>query len=92
MNKPNVSATTKEVPVNLKEKNAAHTFRVTIRDREHFYKIVNWLNTNVGKGSDKWTMEGRVLKQLKNGKSVSPKIYVFKEDFAEDNSLYLSLL
>lgn len=79
-------------PVNLKEKNAAHTFRVTIRDREHFYKLVNWLNTNVGKGQDKWTMEGRVLKTLKNGKTISPKVYIFREDFDPSSSLYLSLL
>ena len=84
--------TPKEQPVNLKEKNAAHTFRVTIRDRDHFYKLVNWLNTNVGKGQDKWTMEGRPLKTLKNGKTVSPKVYIFREDFDPSSSLYLSLL
>ena len=82
----------KEPPVNLKEKNAAHTFRVTIRDRDHFYKLVTWLNVNVGKGQDKWTMEGRVLKSLKAGKTVSPKIYIFRQDFDPANSLYLSLL
>ena len=89
MNKQTIS---KAPPVNLKEKNAAHTFRVTIRDREHFYKLVNWLNTNVGKGQDKWTMEGRVLKTLKNGKTISPKVYIFREDFDPSSSLYLSLL
>ncbi len=81
-----------EVPVNLKEQNAVHTFRVTIRDRDHFYKLVNWLNENVGKGEDKWTMEGRVLKVLKQGKSATPKIYIFREDFDTSASLYLSLL
>jgi len=84
--------TTSKEPVNLKEQNAAHTFRVTIRDRDHFYKLVNWLNANVGKGEDKWTMEGRVLKTLKGGKTVSPKIYVFRADFDPSSSLYLSLL
>lgn len=84
--------TPKATPVNLKEQNAAHTFRVTIRDRDHFYKIVNWLNANVGKGEDKWTMEGRVLKSLKQGKTVSPKVYIFREEFEESASLYLSLL
>lgn len=83
---------TSKEPVNLKEQNAAHIFRVTIRDREHFYKLVNWLNVHVGKGEDKWTMEGRVLKTIKLGKTVSPKIYVFKEDFDPASSLYLSLL
>jgi hypothetical protein len=83
--------TPKEI-VNLKEQNASHTFRVTIRDREHFYKLVNWLNENVGKGEDKWTMQGRVLKTLKTGKSVNPVIYIFREDFDPASSLYLSLL
>lgn len=83
---------TKEQPVNMKEKNAQHIFRVTIRDSVHFYKIVNWLNANVGKGQDKWTMEGRVLKTLKQGKSVSPKVYIFVDNFEESSSLYLSLL
>lgn len=84
--------TPQETPVNLKEQNAIHTFRVTIRDRDHFYKLVNWLNTNVGKGEENWTMEGRVLKTLKAGKIVSPKIYIFKEDFDSSTALYLSLL
>jgi hypothetical protein len=84
--------TNKETPVNLKEKNAAHTFRVIIRDKDHFYKLVKWLNDNVGKGEDKWTMEGRVLRTLKQGKTVSPKIYIFKDDFDPASSLYLSLL
>ncbi len=84
--------TPKDEPVNLKEKNAVYTFRVTIRDRDHFVKLINWLNTNVGKGKDKWTMEGRVLKTLKQGKTISPKIYIFRPDFDESSSLYLSLL
>lgn len=88
----NKQTTSKAPPVNLKEQNASHTFRITIRDREHFYKIINWLNANVGKGEDKWTMEGRVLKTLKQGKSVSPKVYIFKEEFDTESSLYLSLL
>lgn len=84
--------TPKEAPVNLKEKNATHTFRVKVRDTEHFYKLVNWLNENVGKGEGNWTMEGRVLKHLKQGKTVDPKIYIFRQDFDEAATLYLSLL
>lgn len=82
----------KDLPVNLKEKNANHIFRVTIRDQSHFYRLIKWLNENVGKGADKWTMEGRVLKSLRQGKPVSPKVYIFKEDFDESNASYLSLL
>ena len=82
---------TKTLPVNLKEQNAAHTFRLVVRDREHFYKLVNWLNENVGKGADKWTMEGRVLKRLKAG-TVSPTVYIFRQDFDPASALYLSLI
>jgi len=82
----------KEPPLNLKEKNAIHTFRVNIRDREHFYKITDWLNKNVGRGNENWTMEGRVLKALKDGRSPNPKIYIFRQDFDPTSSLYLTLL
>lgn len=84
--------TPKAPPVNLKEQNAAHTFRVTIRDTAHFYKIVNWLNENVGKGQQKWTMEGRVLKVLKQGKPVNKAVYIFRQDFDPQSALYLNLL
>ena len=84
--------TEKALPVNLKEQNAVHTFRVVIRDREHFYRLVKWLNENVGKGEDKWTMEGRVLKRLKQGATVNPNIYIFRADFDPSSALYLSLI
>lgn len=83
---------TQELVVNLKEQKAAHTFRVVIRDREHFYRLVKWLNDNVGKGQDKWTMEGRVLKNIKQGKTINPKIYIFNHDFDPSSALYLSLI
>lgn len=82
----------KVIPPNLKEQNAVHTFRVVIRDREHFYLLVKWLNDNVGKGGDKWTMEGRVLKTIRQGKTVNPKIYIFRQDFDPASALYLSLI
>jgi len=82
----------KTPPVNLKEQNAAHTFRLTIRDREHFYRVVKWLNENVGKGTDKWTSEGRILKTLKQGKPVERKFYVYRQDFDEGSALVLSLI
>jgi len=82
----------KAQPVNLKEQNAVHTFRVVIRDKDHFYKLVKWLNENVGKGEDKWTMEGRVLKRLKQGATVNPNIYIFRQDFDPSAALYLSLI
>lgn len=84
--------TEKKVPINKKELNSRYSCRITIRDKEHFYKITNWLNKNVGKGMENWTMEGRVLRALKAGKTISPKIYIFKNDFDESSLLYLSLL
>jgi hypothetical protein len=79
-------------PLNLKEKNAVHTFRINVRDRDHFYRLVKWLNDNVGKGEDKWTMERRVLKSLNVGKTVNTKVYIFVENFDLASSLYLNLL
>lgn len=90
--KCNMTKQIKEALVNLKEKNAVHTFRVTVRDREHFYKLVNWLNSHIGKGEEKWTMEGRVLKALKAGRTVTPMIYIFTPGFDPSSALYLSLL
>ena len=84
--------TEKAEPTNLKEQKALHSFRITIRDRVHFYKLVKWLNENVGKGTDNWTMEGRILKTLKAGKTVSPMVYIYKHDFDQSAALYLNLL
>ncbi len=92
MIKKATASTENTTPVNKKEQNAAHTFRLTIRDRDHFYKIVNWLNTNVGKGEDKWTMEGRALKIIKQGKSLNRAIYIYRQDFDPTSALYLNLL
>ena len=81
--------------VNLKEQNAKHTFTINFRDTEHFYKVVNWLNANVGKGKDMWTIEGRVKRLLtgnRAGVTVSKKVYIFTNDFDPQSSLYLNLL
>lgn len=80
--------------VNLKEQNATHTFTINFRDTEHFYKVINWLNANVGKGKDKWTIEGRVKRLLVNnrGLAVAKKVYIFTKDFDPQSSLYLNLL
>ena len=72
--------------------NAKHAFPLLVRDRVHFYKVVNWLNQSVGKGSMKWTMAGRVLNKLKMGKEVTTKVYIFVDDFDESSILYLSLI
>lgn len=79
-------------PVNLKEKNSCYTFRLTIRDVQHFYTIVKWLNSNVGKSSSSWTFEGRVLRTLKKGQIATPLVYIFNDNFDKDSILFLNLL
>lgn len=86
------SSKVKTLPPNLKEQNACYSCRISIRDREQFYKIVKWLNNNVGMGEDKWTMEGHVLKKLKQGNAVNTKIYIFIKEFDDSSFLYLNLL
>jgi hypothetical protein len=78
--------------INLKRQNALQTFRIKIRDRTHFYKIVNWLNDNIGKGPNLWTMEGHPLKRIKEGVPVNPEIYLFKETVDSESILFLSLI
>lgn len=70
----------------------AVTFNVTFRDKEHFYRVVKWMEQNVGHGKGKWTIEGRVLKFLKKGNSVTRLVKVFDPVFESETALYLSLL
>ncbi len=35
---------------------------LTIRDRDHFYAVVKWCNSNAGKGAHFWTSNTRILK------------------------------
>jgi hypothetical protein len=77
---------------NLKEQNAKHSFRIVLRDTDHFYKVVNWLNQNVGKGTGCWTMEGSPLSRIRNGESPNIRVYIFKDNFDGSSALYLSLL
>lgn len=68
------------------------TFSVTFRDEPHFYRVVKWMNANVGYGSKSWTIKGSVKKKLKKGAPVKKDIYVFSESFdAEESSLFLNL-
>lgn len=67
-------------------------FKIEFRDRIHFYKVIKWLNMNVGHGAKCWTMHGRVLKYLREGDSRLVTVIVFEEGFAEENALFLSLI
>lgn len=76
----------------MKALNSKHQFRVPIRDREHFFRIINWMNSNVGKGREFWSIEGKVMKHLDRNKTVVKTIYVYVDDFDETISTYLNLL
>lgn len=67
-------------------------FAINFRDKEHFNTIVKWLNTNVGHGKDNWTMDGRILRHLKQGKPIVRNVIIRNPDVAEECSLYLTLL
>lgn len=72
-----------------------HRFKMTFRDTDHFYKVVSWLNINVGRATANkkyWTISSKVLKELKRGEPVTVTVQVFKEDFdVDETSLFLNL-
>lgn len=65
---------------------------IAFRDRDHFYKVVKWLNTNVGHGKDNWTIDGRILRLLKRSQVVNRAVIIRSPSFQKDDALYLSLL
>lgn len=77
---------------NVKAKRSLHTFNITVRDKAHFDKLIIWLNQNVGRGANSWSMEGRILKTLKRGKPITTQIYIFNPEIEKDVALFLTLL
>lgn len=80
------------LPVNLKEINATFTFSIVFRDMEHFKRVISYLNSNVGRGKNLWTTDGRIQRFLRRGLSIKRNIYIFKKDFDESIAVYISLL
>lgn len=76
---------------NKQPKNAV-AFNITFRDKDHFYRVVSWLNANVGHGKKYWTVLGRVLRNLHRGKMHTATVQVFDPEFDESNASFLSLL
>jgi len=77
---------------NIEEKTIVATIPVTFRDKDHFYKVIRWLNANVGSGTRNWTFSGRVLNQLKRGETVTRDVYVYNVDFDVECTVYLALI
>lgn len=65
---------------------------LTIRDKAHFKKVVNWLNTNIGKGKEHWTASGKILKKLRYGKSVSTTFFFANEEDSRQVASFVALL
>lgn len=70
-----------------------HTFDITLRDVDHFYKVVKWLNKHVGMGKSHWQMRyGKILRHLKEGKTVNQTVLIYVDSFDTTSALYLTLL
>jgi len=68
------------------------TAKITFRDREHFYNVVHHLNKNVGRGSEHWKINGKVLKHLRKGQSVTVELQVFSDKISDQDILYYALI
>ena len=44
--------------ISKRSESAVYSFRISFRDKEHFYKIIHWLNQNLGKGRQYWELSG----------------------------------
>jgi hypothetical protein len=78
--------------VMIKENTDLLKVNISFRDTAHFYKVVKWLNTNVGHGKEHWTIDGRVLRLLKRSGNVNRAVIIRSTAFNPDDALYLSLL
>ena len=71
------------------------SMKISFRDKEHFYKIVHWLNGNVGKGKNNWTIHGKVLKHLRHSgsKVIARNVIIHKDGIdLDETQLYLTLI
>lgn len=79
-------------PIDRNAQLASHSSDITISGLSQFYRIVNWLNKNVGQGSKYWTMNGRPMRQIKRNGVVTVTIYVFDQSFDPSNFILLNLI
>lgn len=60
---------------------------ITINNRDHFYKLVNYSNKNFGQGRMNWTSSGRILRYVDPSKNkYDPPRYVVWKIFGKKNS------
>lgn len=67
------------------------SFDITFRSPEHFREMIKWLNENVGRGKENWTLNGRVLRHLKQSKQITRKVLIYNESFDPDVASWLAL-
>jgi len=60
---------------------ARNTVSVTFRDRSQFYRIIKWLNSNIGHGKDNWSMTSGILKKITRGTTVNATISIYNERY-----------
>ena len=68
-------------------------FEFIIRDPEHFYRVVYWMNSNVGKTKASWKMTAKTLKYLRlERKPKKVCIRIFEEGHVEEELKVLLVL
>lgn len=66
--------------------------KVHVRDLDHFYRIVRWLNSNIGRGQSNWTMRGRARRSILRGDRNLTILINSDINIEESCGLYLSLI
>jgi hypothetical protein len=74
------------------QKENGFSITLTIRDKDHFKKVINWLNDNIGKGREHWTCTGKVLRKLQYGRSVTTKFHFVDEGASKQVASFVALL
>lgn len=65
---------------------------LTIRDKTHFKKVTNWLNSHIGKGKEHWTCTGKILRKLRYGKPVTTQFHFADEETSKQVASFVALL
>ena len=66
-------------PIGSNSERAVHSFGMLFQSTSQFYKVVNFLNKNVGYGRENWTTSDQPKKKIKRDGNANVRIYIFKE-------------
>ena len=65
-------------------------FKITIENRDHFYRIVKFLNATCGPGKKNWTMTGRILQRVLH-RAAEVDLHIFNSDVNAEDILFMVL-